>query len=108
VERPECQTCPFWNHDYETEKDLDPEYSPMGTLIADCRRFPPVRSNLDKFRGCGRDEQASRLLTAGDGDRADWMRTEATDWCGEHPGFAAWLLEQPNPFVRKLAHPVYL
>ena len=63
MSRPTCATCPWWAVTFPTTRE--------------CRRMPPM-------------EMGRTLLGV---DAPIWPRTGGTDWCGEHPGMAAWMRE---------------
>ncbi len=61
-DKPKCQTCPYWEDFTDPEKFANGDANKAG-----CHRFPPPNED-------------------------DWFtRTRADEWCGEHPGFAAWI-----------------
>ncbi len=80
MERPVCETCPFWYWDQygETEVgDVD---------MAECRRYAPMADQEPNGtkRACARADGISY-------DSTTWPITGPIDWCGEHPDFPAYL-----------------
>lgn len=58
MNRPTCETCPFWVRSSANDQ-----------VLGECRRFPPNLHVEPYF------------------NRGFWRNTHQTDWCGEHPDF---------------------
>jgi len=61
MNRPTCETCPFW-------AVADPE-----SLYQECVRFPP------------NDQERVNFTEGFSGLVGKWPRTHQDEWCGEHP-----------------------
>lgn len=69
MERPICKTCPYWKRDEVLRS------------IGECRRHSPPAGMAGEIR---HSETNAPF-------RASWAKTLTDDWCGEHPGFPAYL-----------------
>lgn len=99
MDRPYCDTCPYW-HIGQAEHDIprNPE-----TRISDdewreyvrTRRRPPGgvldRECLAVYAECRRFPPTLTRKAEDDYEVGDWRRTADFDWCGEHPDFPAYL-----------------
>lgn len=93
-EHPTCRTCPFWVPDDALtdcdaggasprfpDRDEDPK---AGDWSGDgeCHRRAP---------GAVMEKHGGPLFAAIHEHSAAWTRTHDADWCGDHPGFAAFV-----------------
>jgi hypothetical protein len=91
VDKPRCETCPYWDLDtLNFRSDSDEAHLPMSQLIplamsdgrlvlGECRRYPPAIANTDDPEGW-----------------SHFPRTSQSDYCGEHPSFSAYLASLAN------------
>jgi hypothetical protein len=84
MDKPTCRTCPYW---YAPDPENFHSVC-MDSVKGECHRFPPTRDSVDKWRG-GDVSRVERSLD--EINEADWIDTEESDWCGEHPDFPAYL-----------------
>lgn len=84
MDRPTCATCPFFAPCEHCGSD--------GTTDGVCRRMPPGspllfgKREFNKVPGVGYVPTESRYEPC-----AVWPHPDASDWCGEHPDFPAYL-----------------
>ena len=88
MDKPTCETCPYWLCRIPPNKD-------DSDGVGYCRRSPPLvtSATLGRWRPC--DESIygihhDRLTSA-------WPHCDGADWCGEHPDFPAWIESQRKP-----------
>jgi hypothetical protein len=70
MDRPTCETCPFWDGPDE-----------VGTGI--CRRHAPTPAKRSTEQDKSEQDKSERFPV--------WPRTVEDEWCGEHPDFPAWI-----------------
>lgn len=75
--RPTCSTCPYWGP-FEPDKPDVP---------GECRRMPPTVPMTEALVGyfARDDDPAAGVFVA------VWPQSDPDEWCGEHPGFPAYL-----------------
>lgn len=78
MERPRCETCPFFVPNPERDGDRE-----AGVIYCgECRRYPPTLLTPDPF---GHPDSLAG---------AYWPDVSTGDWCGEHPDFVQYLADR--------------
>lgn len=77
-ERPTCGTCPYWKVD---------EHPAIDGELGWCQRHPPTLVAV-MIHPMGDTEPPVCFEVR---QEENWPKTVDDDWCGEHPGFPAYL-----------------
>lgn len=80
MERPTCQTCPYWDAFGTFNSVLQ-----IANDCGECHRFPAVLPTPDCIAW---DKENNDSNFAFDGV---WPNTYDHNWCGEHPDFPAYI-----------------
>jgi hypothetical protein len=92
MERPTCNTCPYWDRDdiMDTD-DIDSEEAEIPGDQCLCHRYPPRNhpEHIIPLDRQAQDRNRGATMHISNGDYPPLTRRDY--WCGEHPDFPAYI-----------------